>query len=512
MNCFSRLLVLVLTCAGFYAHAQQPSTGFVRGIFSQRNEWAMFHRYSPVIQPSLLKVGDTTKHHIIIVETEASNSWDREGFKPLVSVAGGMQQSGAIGEAIAGVNYTGTIAHKLKVQAGYHVDVLRQPSYLQAYTDSTRMIAGSGYARKAGNLVYAHVPILRVGGNVGKYINLEAGNSRHFWGEGHRSLILGDAGMPLPYFRFTGTFSKFQLTGLWLRMRDISQGESLRNAKVKYAAMHSLEWNVSRRFRFALYEMVTWQARDTTSARTLELNYLNPLVFFRPVEYAQGSADNVLIGASFKWNPWGHMHVYGQMILDEFLLREVRANNGWWANKYGGQLGITWYNLVPYLHLQMEANVVRPFTYTHESVLQAWGQMNQPLAHPLGSNFAEGVFTLRYEREKMSVQEHTVAAFFGRDEMVRTGNTTTYANYGGNIFRSYRSPFQTFGNNLLQGDLHKMIFHELTVAYKFSENRQLEAFASHTFRLEKTSRGNMLNQFLWIGLRIPAFLHPVRDF
>lgn len=512
MNRTGALLFLFVLLSSVVGFAQQPSTGFVRGVSSQRNEWAIFQRYSPVIQPSLLKVGDTTKHHILILETVASNSWSRSGFKPLFSLAGGMQQSGAIGEAMAGVNYTGSIAHKVAVQAGYQVNVLRQPTYLQAYTDSTRMIAGTGYARKAGELVYAHVPILRVAGNLGKYINLEAGNSRHFWGEGHRSLILSDAGMPLPYFRFMGTFSKFQLTGLWLRMRDISQGEPLGQAKVKYAAMHSLEWNVSPRFRFALYEMVTWQARDTASARSFEFNYLNPVVFFRPVEYAQGSADNVLLGASFKWNPWGSLNVYGQLILDEFLLREVRANNGWWANKYGGQLGLQWFNVVPYLHLQLEGNVVRPFTYTHESVLQSWGQMNQPLAHPLGSNFAEVVATARYDRSRWHVQEHLVGAFFGRDEMVKTGNTYTYANYGGNIFRSYRSPFQNFGNTLLQGELHKLVFHELSVGYTLSKLKNLEVFASHTVRIEHTSKGTNTNQFVWLGLRVPAFLKPVRDF
>ena len=39
--------------------------------------------------------------------------------------------------------------------------------------------------------------------------------------------------------------------------------------------------------------------------------------------------------------------------------------------------------------LQLETNIVRPYTYQHNDSIDNYSHYNQPLAHPLGANFAE---------------------------------------------------------------------------------------------------------------------------
>ncbi len=91
--------------------------------------------------------------------------------------------------------------------------------------------------------------------------------------------------------------------------------------------------------------------------------------------------------------------VYGQFLLDEFVLSEIKKNNGCWVNKWGIQLGAKYIDAfgIKNLDLQVEMNRVRPFTYSHSDSVANYTHYNQPLAHPLGANFQEFIGIARYQ-------------------------------------------------------------------------------------------------------------------
>ena len=84
--------------------------------------------------------------------------------------------------------------------------------------------------------------------------------------------------------------------------------------------------------------------------------------------------------------------------LDEFASESVVSGNGSYQNKSGYQLGIKVQNAfnVPNLFLQAEYNRVRPYTYSHNTVVLNYGNSNQALAHPWGASFYEAIFIARY--------------------------------------------------------------------------------------------------------------------
>ncbi|MFN9798541.1 MAG: gliding motility protein RemB, partial [Bacteroidota bacterium] len=139
-----------------------------------------------------------------------------------------------------------------------------------------------------------------------------------FWGDGRRSLILSDVASPYPYFRVDTRIWKIKYTNLWTRLSDIHGGRTFSERRGKYTAMHALSWNVTRDFNLTFFEMVIWQDSDSMSTRNLDLHYLNPVLFFRPVEYAQGSADNVILCLGFSIKARTKLQVYGKIVLDEF--------------------------------------------------------------------------------------------------------------------------------------------------------------------------------------------------
>jgi hypothetical protein len=359
-----------------------------------------------------------------------------------------------------------------------------------------------GFSTNNDQVAIGHYYEGHVGYQAGKYFHFEVGRGRHFWGDGYRSLILSHNAAPYPYFRLDTRIWKLKLTNLIGQFRDRLPNAPFDQSRYKYGALHTLSWNVSKMVNFSFYEMVIWQERDTLSDRGLEFNYLHPLLFFRPVEFAQGSADNVLLGFSTNVKTYTGQQIYGQVFIDEFLLKEVLLAEGWWANKIGAQIGIKSFDtFTEGLHFQLEFNTVRPFTYTHGSRVQAYGHQNQGLAHPLGTNFRELVFITRLERPKWTFLLSAVAGEYGRDRQDE--------NFGGNLFASYVNPEKERFNFIGQGVHHALWIQRLEVMRKLDNNLQL--FADLMLRSEFIDGRSSTEQMLFFGIRTPM-IRNYRDF
>jgi hypothetical protein len=419
-------------------------------------------------------------------------------FTPMFGVYGGANQDAFVGGGHAGVYTTWSFRNKLSIRLGAAYHIQEGPNYIREYADSMRVLPGVGFnMADSGSTPWSVFSFGNIKWQAGKYFNVELGKGKHFWGDGHRSLILSDLSPAYPYFRFTTRIWKIKYTNLWAMMKDVSAGQDLADARKKFVALHSLSWDVSKWLNVSAFEMVVWQDRDTLSNRTLDLNYLNPVIFYRPVEFAQGSADNVLLGAGFKAKISKKVQLYGQFVLDEFVLNRLLIRTGWWANKFGAQWGFRLFNIfTPGLHIRSEWNLARPFTYTHGSPVQSWGHLGQPLAHPFGANFYEWVNTVSYQFKKYHFAYEFIWAAYGRDRDDQ--------NFGGNIFRSYRSPYRQFNNEMLQGLKSTFHFSRLEVSRKISPTLGVEAFFSHTWRFEKNEFVMDNEHFVQLGVRLPV--------
>jgi hypothetical protein len=163
------------------------------------------------------------------------------------------------------------------------------------------------------------------------------------------------------------------------------------------------------------------------------------MLFLRPVENSLGSPDNAMLGLNLRWKVSRSTSVYGQLLLDEFLLDEVRSGRGWWGNKQAVQLGFKSFGLagIKALNIHGEFNYVRPFTYQHRTSAQNYVQYNQPLAHPLGAGFYEAVGFINYRWRNFFTELKLQYARCGRD--------TAGENLGNDIFLSYDSRSAEYG-------------------------------------------------------------------
>lgn len=309
-----------------------------------------------------------------------------------------------------------------------------------------------------------------------KYFNFHFGYDKNFIGDGYRSLLLSDNAYNYTFFKINTRVWKLNYTNLYMWMQDLQRPiETQRLFKQKYAALHYLDITFGKRLTLGLMENVVW-SNDTIDNRGFDINYLNPIIFFRPLEYSLGSPDNVVLGLNTKYKVSNSLSVYGQIIVDEFRIDEFREKNKWWGNKFGYQVGFKSFNVfnINNFYFQSEFNLVRPYTYSHKSSFQNYGHYNQSLAHPLGANFWELITITNYRYNRLLME--------GRIMYAKIGYDTDSTNYGQNIFLSYETRPSEYGIELLQGDETSILFLGIKTAYLINPKTNMRA------ELEVTSR------------------------
>lgn len=307
--------------------------------------------------------------------------------------------------------------------------------------------------------------------NATRHIAMQFGHDRQFLGNGFRSLIYSDFGPPTWFIR--GNVKVWKINYLFLlnqMVANIAGSSSGLTATssgypTKFSALHHLSINVGKKLTLGVFESVIFSSDDPTGTDHFRLDYLNPIIFYRAVEQQNGSSDNVLLGFDFKYTPVKKLSLYGQFVLDEFVISHIRAGDGWWANKFAVQAGGKYIDAfgIPNLDLQGEINIVRPYMYTHGTEYGDYSGYNQPLAHPLGANFNEMVGILRYQPlPRLNVTGKLILAKTGRDP---EGD-----NWGGNILSSNVNLERTFGNTIGQGVANEILFGSFTASWHLKHN------------------------------------------
>jgi hypothetical protein len=356
------------------------------------------------------------------------------------------------------------------------------PQYVTDYADKYNF-PGEGLAKKIQN--DKGVDFLSARGYITfrplKSVNIKFGHDVNVFGSGYRSLLLSDNSSPYLFLRIDTQLGRFKYTNLWTSMVNDQFGASkgLLRAK-KFAAIHHLSINLTDRINIGVFEAEVF-SRDSTSGG-YDLNYLNPIIFYRYVESYIGSQDNALLGFDFKWLVGKKGSIYSQFVLDEFLTKHMFNGDGSWTNKYSFQLGGKYVDAfgVPNLDLQLETNIVRPFTYAHKDGGRNYVHYNQSLAHPLGANFKEYLGILRYHVTPR-------LSFYGTQTWSKQGldPVGAWTNYGSNILLDYDTRTAAnptdmdYGHKIGQGIVAKTSMTDLRLTYSLAHNLFLDARYLH---------------------------------
>ena len=415
-----------------------------------------------------------------------------------------------------GINFRGGLGKQLNFSTTVFESQGRFADYFNRYAESIKpaggnpaIIPGIGIAKDFKTDSY-DFPLAEANLTFvpSKHLDLQLGYGRNFIGDGYRSLLESDGASPYPYFKLNTNFWKIKYTNTYMWLKDVRPEVTLeRTYATKFMANHYLSWNVSNKLNLGFFESVIW---TNTNDRGFDVNFVSPIIFYRSVEFASSArSGNAVLGLTFKYKWSNQINFYGQFILDEFSLGDVKAGDNSWKNKYGYQLGAKYYNAfkVDNLLLQLEYNHVRPYVYSHSMPITNYAHNNQSIGHQWGGNFKEFIAIARYHKGRLFADAKLTVGTRGLD----FDNAEDSFNYGGNIYKDYdeKRPFDS-GVKVGQGNKTAVFIADFQGGYLVNPATNLKLFGSYIYRSfdpTKNTATTFTESTNWItlGLRADIF-------
>lgn len=328
-----------------------------------------------------------------------------------------------------GITIRGLIANKIGFSTTLTDNQERGPGFFQGWINAHTAVPGVGFYKSFKNTAVDYFDVRGyVTFSATKYINIQFGHDKNFIGNGYRSLFLSDWGNSYLFLKLNTRIWKLNYQNIFMELMPVfDRRAGDRVLDKKYQVMHHLSYNISKSVNVGIFEAVTFGRRNH-----FDFQYLNPIIFLRPVESGNGSGDKAKVGLDFKANVANHFQFYGQLLFDEFVLNKLKNDKNNYVNKYAYQLGAKYIDAfgIPNLDLQGEINRVRPFTYSHYDSVSNYTHYNQPMAHPLGANLQEFIGIIKYQpAKKWYVYARAIYYYQGLD--------SAGYNFGSNPFRLY---------------------------------------------------------------------------
>jgi hypothetical protein len=414
------------------------------------------------------------------------------------------------------LNFKGGLGSRLNFTTTFYESQGRFADYYNDYANSIKpsggnpaIVPGIGIAKQFKTNSY-DFPLAdaNVSFNAAKFLDLQLGYGKNFIGDGYRSLFLSDGASPYPFFKINANFWKIKYSVEYMWLKDVRPEVTVdKTYASKYAVNHYLSWNVSNRLNLGFFESVVW---TNTNGRGFDANFINPIVFYRAVEFSSSSkSGNALLGftSKYKWN--NKVNLYGQFLIDEFSASDITAGEGSWKNKLGYQLGVKYYKAfnVNDLTLQLEFNHVRPYVYSHSEPITNYAHNNQSLGHQWGGNFQELVLLGYYNKGRFYSNAKFTVGTRGFD----FDTTEDKFNYGQNIYKDYddNRPYDK-DVKVGQGNKTSIFISEVQVGYLVNPATNFKFFGNFLFRNfdpNTDTATTFKNQTTWftVGFRSDVF-------
>lgn len=412
-------------------------------------------------------------------------------LSPVFQFTIGNEEMGNTWQNTRGIEIRGNISQKIGFYSLFTENQVVLPNYIREYHYQNRVIPGEGHWKPFGT---KGIDYISARGYITfspvKPMMITFGHDKTFIGSGLRSVILSDFSAPTLFLKINTKIGKVQYQNQFTQLSDY-QNYAGKNTIIprKYMVSHNLGLNINKNFNLGLFETVILNRPNG-----IDINYLNPIIFYRFVESYVGSPDNTMVGINFKYISNKKTSIYGQFLFDELVIKDFFKNQGRFINKWAYQIGVKAINLfgVKNLDVQSELNVVRPYTFAHFSTSTNYSNYNQALAHPLGANFKESSTVFRYQLSKKLLFVGTyINSILGKD--------SPDLNWGGNILLNYDTRVRDEGNYIGQGLKTRLEFTELRLTYMLIHN--MFADASLIIRSTKNIKENEKSSIPTFGLR-----------
>ena len=408
----------------------------------------------------------------------------RPGFRLLLNpvldfIIGSQYETGGLYfQNTRGITLRGDVDQRVWFQSTITENQARLPSYEREWRNDYRgQVPGVGFFKIYNSDLFDvadAIDYIQATGELGfrltRHIGFRFGHGNPRLGIGQRSLLLSDFADPFLYAQIDTRVWRIHYRNLYTQLQDFSLSQPVSTRK--HMVAHTLSVQVTPRWEVGLTEQTVFRRDNGFDAQ-----YLNPIILYRAVEQDNGSPDNALFGFHSNYL-LPRAALYTQFLLDEFKFDElIVERDGWWANKWAWQIGARLIDPLDVngLDVNLEYNIVRPFTYTHGDAGISYSHYNQPLAHPWGASLRE--FRLE-ARQRLGQQWRVAASVY----LLTQGTMALGAerqSFGANILDNYNTRGSEYGHQTAEPSPTRRTLVRAALIYRPIPGAAIEARAEY---------------------------------
>ena len=300
---------------------------------------------------------------------------------------------------LKGMELQANIGQKVTIYTSFLNTVGKFPAYVGLYNLQTGVVPGEGNIRnnnKSGldfssiNAYISYAPV--------KQFQIQVGNSKHFIGDGYRSLLLSDNSYTYPYLQLTTNVWRIKYTTIYAELidninnfNDFGQGFPRKLANFNYLSVDAAKF-----LQFGIFEGITWRRTTAKGNNFFDYNFINPILGVRAFQKKLDPYTTKIYGLNVKVTLPKYIVLYGQYMFNRYGKKNTSDR------RMGWQAGVKYFDVggVKNLNFQMEYNSVRPYTYQGQDSGIGYSNYNQSLGHPMGANFNELLMMVNYQYKR----------------------------------------------------------------------------------------------------------------
>ena len=400
-----------------------------------------------------------------------------------------------------GYDLSGNVGDKFYFQTDLYENQGSFPGYVDSLIRKTGVIPfQSSYKNikdKGFDFSYSTAKLVYI---PNKYLLFNLGYGTNFIGDGYRSLLLSDYNTSYPYFRTAINIGKVQYSVMYSEyIADDNAYTYAEGYPRKWGQTYLLDWHAMKNLNVSVFNAVISSIEDANHEKDFGFTHFSPIIFLHGSNSPSGLKNNDVYGLNLKYIIVPAVDVYAQFMLDN-------TGSSGWEKRYGYQIGIRAGNLfkVDGLNAQAEFNTVRPYSYASDTITTVYAHNGEPLAHPLGANFKEGVFVADYSYERWWFRVEAMAARYGDD-------TSFAENVGHDIFKPLYTHSREDNVSTDQGLLTKLYYGDARIAYILNKKNNLRIETGATYRSEKNRLSKYTDMYFYLGVRF-TFRKLIYDF
>ena len=389
-----------------------------------------------------------------------------------------------------GIEFKGDIGKKFSFYSSFYENQSKFETYINNFVKKHIVVPGQGAPKfsREGTFDYSRAEGY-ISFSPNTNLNFQLGHSKHFIGEGYRSLLLSDNSFSYPFLKSTFSFGKFQYVVLWSQYQSFSIAYYNYHYR-KYSSINYLSYIIKPGFEISLFESVIYPA-NTKVEDKFDLNYFNPLILFRSLQYELNSEQNVMLGLNAKIKTSKFSQLSLQFAVDDTDFEFIEES------KYGFQVAIKYFDLFHNnlknhkLFVHGEYNQIANYTYSYKNTLQNYTNYNQEIAHPSGSGLKEIIGILNYKFKRIGLD-------IKFNQIINSADTTN-TNFGSNTFLPDNNNEKEFD---IAKNMKTTIQHiDLSLKYIINPVTNLQVFVAIKNRKYKNEIEDTDNLFFSFGIR-----------